>query len=119
MAARLRTGDEVVVITGKDKGKKGKIARILEDDKVVVEGINLIKRHMRPTPKNPQGGILEREAAMQASNVMLIDPKTGKGTRVSFKVDDKGNKVRIAKSGEEIPTPKQNERDGRTSASAQ
>jgi large subunit ribosomal protein L24 len=117
MAARLRTGDEVVVITGKDKGKKGKIARILaEDGKVVVEGINLIKRHMRPTPKNPQGGILEREAAMQASNVMLVDPKTGKGTRVSFKVDDKGNKVRIAKSGEEIPTPKLAER---ATASAQ
>ena len=62
MAARLRTGDTVVVISGKDKGKTGKVARLLkDDDKVVVEGINLVKRHTRPTPKNPQGGIVERE----------------------------------------------------------
>jgi large subunit ribosomal protein L24 len=105
MAARLRKGDTVVVISGKDKGKKGKIARILvDDDKVIVEGINLIKRHMRPSPKNPQGGILEREAAIHACKVMPIDLKTGKGTRVKFAIDDKGKKTRVAvKSGEEIP----------------
>ncbi len=104
MAARLRKGDQVVVISGKDKGKTGKIARVLvEDDKVVVEGVNLIKRHMRPTPKAPQGGILEREAPLYASKVMPIDPKTGKGTRVRFKIDG-DKKVRIAvKSGEELP----------------
>src|SRR5262249_4074247 len=105
MAARLRRGDNVVIISGKDKGKKGKVRRVYaEFNKVVVEGINLIKRHMKPTPKNPGGGILEREAPLDASKVMLADPKTGKGTRIRFKTDDKGKKIRIAvKSGEEIP----------------
>ncbi len=106
MSARLRTGDTVVVISGKDKGKTGKIARILkDDDKVVVEGVNLVKRHMRPTPRNPQGGILEREQPIHACKVMPVDPSTGQGTRVRMKTDDKGNKVRIAKSGEQIPAP--------------
>src|SRR5580704_10772732 len=107
MSARLRKGDLVVVISGKDKGKQGKIARLLkDDDRVVVEGINLVKRHTRPTPRNPQGGIVEREQAIHSSKVMPVDPKTGKGTRVRLKTDDKGNKVRVAvKSGEEIPTP--------------
>jgi len=113
MAARLRTGDTVVVISGKDKGKTGKVARILKDeDKVVVEGINLVKRHMKPTPRNAQGGILEREQPMHACKVMPVDPKTGKGTRVSFKSDAKGNKVRVAKSGTEIPTPARAEAAG-------
>jgi large subunit ribosomal protein L24 len=107
MAARLRKGDLVVVISGKDKGKQGKVARLLADtDKVVVEGINLIKRHTKPTPRNPQGGIVEREAAIFACKVLPVDPKTGKGTRVRFKQDEKGNKVRVAvKSGEDLPTP--------------
>ena len=107
MAARLRKGDLVVVISGKDKGKQGKVARYLaEVDKVVVEGVNLIKRHTKPTPRNPQGGIVEREQAFFASKVMPVDPKTGKGTRVRFKTDAKGNKIRVAvKSGDEIPTP--------------
>jgi large subunit ribosomal protein L24 len=106
MAARLLKGDLVVVISGKDKGKQGKVARILvDDDKVVVEGINLVKRHTKPSPRNPQGGIVEREQAIFASKVMPVDPKTGKGTRVHMKTDDKGKKVRVAKSGEEIPTP--------------
>jgi large subunit ribosomal protein L24 len=106
MAARLRKGDLVVVISGKDKGKQGKIARILaDDDKVVVEGVNLVKRHTKPTPRNPQGGIIEREQAIFSCKVMPVDPKTGKGTRVHIKTDDKGHKVRLAKSGEEIPTP--------------
>lgn len=105
MAARLRKGDQVVVISGKDKGKKGKISRVFrEADKVVVEGVNVIKRHLRPTPRNPQGGIVEREAPIHACKVMPVDPKTGKPTRVSFKTLEGGKKVRIAKSGEEIPT---------------
>jgi large subunit ribosomal protein L24 len=106
MAARLQTGDTVVVISGKNKGRQGKIARILaDDDRVIVEGVNLIKRHLKPTPKNPQGGILEKEAPLHASKVMPVDPKTGKPTRVKFATDSKGNKVRIAvKSGEEIPS---------------
>ncbi len=105
--ARLRKGDNVVVISGKDKGKKGKILRLLsDDDKVVVEGVNLIKRHLRPTPKNPQGGILEREAPIFASKVMPVDPKSGKGTRIRVGKDDKGHKIRVSTSGEEIVAPK-------------
>ncbi len=106
MGARLRKGDLVVVISGKNKGKQGKIQRVLvESDRVVVEGVNLIKRHMKPTAKNPQGGILEKEAPLHACKVMPVDPKTGKGTRVRFKVDSKGHKIRLAtKSGDEIPT---------------
>ena len=105
MAARLRKGDLVVVISGKNKGKQGKIARVFEEtDRVVVEGVNLIKRHMRPTAKNPSGGILEKEAPLHACKVMPVDPKTGKGTRIRVKTDDKGHKIRIAvKSGEELP----------------
>jgi large subunit ribosomal protein L24 len=105
MSARLVTGDLVVVISGKNKGRQGKIARILSDqDKVIVEGVNLIKRHLKPTAKNPTGGILEKEAPLHASKVMPVDPKTGKPTRVKFGTDGKGNKVRIAvKSGEELP----------------
>ena len=107
MLARLRKGDEVIVMSGKDKGKKGKIARIFaEEGKVIIEGINLVKRHLRPTARNPQGGILEKEAPIYASKVMPVDPKTGKGTRVRTGKDDKGKKVRIAvKSGEQLPTP--------------
>ena len=106
--ARIQKGDQVVVISGKDKGKKGKVMRLLkEEDRVVVEGVNLVKRHMKPNPRMQQGGILEREQPLHASNVMLVDPKTGKGTRIRVKTDDKGVKVRIAvKSGEEIPSPR-------------
>jgi len=106
MAARIRKGDNVIVISGKDKGKIGKVMRVLsEDDRVVVAGVNLVKRHSRPTPRNPSGGILEREQPLHACKVMPVDPKTGKGTRVRFKELDGGKKVRIAaKSGEEIPT---------------
>lgn len=105
---RLQKGDEVIVIAGKDKGKKGKVMRLFkETDRVVVEGVNLVKRHMKPTPRMQQGGILEREQPLAASNVMLVDPKTGKGTRVRIKTDEKGVKVRVAvKSGEEIPSPR-------------
>ncbi len=105
MGARLKAGDLVVVISGKNKGRQGKVARILADqDKVVVKGVNLIKRHLKPNQKNPQGGILEKEAPLHASKVMPVDPKTGKPTRVRFTTDAKGNKVRIAvKSGDELP----------------
>ena len=105
--ARLRKGDTVIVISGKDKGKTGKIMRLLsEDDKVIVEKVNLIKRHLRPTPKNPSGGILEKEAPIFASKVMPVDPKTGKGTRVRVGKDDKGHKIRVSTKGEEIVAPK-------------
>ena len=105
---RLQKGDQVIVIAGKDKGKKGKVMRLfVEENRVTVEGINLVKRHMKPNPRMQQGGILEREQPFAASNVMLVDPKTGKGTRVRIKTDDKGKKIRVAvKSGEEIPSPR-------------
>jgi large subunit ribosomal protein L24 len=104
MAARIRKGDLVVVISGKDKGKTGKVTRVLrEDDRVVVQGINLVKRHTRPTPRNPSGGIIEREQSIHACKVMPVDPQSGKGTRVRFKTLDDGKKIRIAaKSGDEI-----------------
>jgi large subunit ribosomal protein L24 len=105
MAARIRKGDTVVVISGKDKGRTGKVKQVLRDtDRVVVEGINLVKRHMRPTPRNPSGGILEREQAIHACKVMPVDAGSGKGTRVRFKTLENGKKVRIAaKSGDELP----------------
>ena len=96
--ARLRKGDRVVVIRGNDKGKQGKVVRVIpERDMVVIEGINLVKKHLAATPQRP-GGILEVEAPLHASKVMPIDPETGKRTRVKIQVKD-GKKVRVAKSG--------------------
>lgn len=104
MAARIRKGDNVVVISGSDKGKTGKVLAVFADsDKVVVEGVNVKKRHMRRTQQS-EGQIITKEAPLFASKVMPVDPKTGKGTRVSIKIDDKGQKSRLAKSGEVIPT---------------
>lgn len=105
---RIQKGDTVVIISGKDKGKTGKVMRLFkEEDKVIVEGINLVKRHMRPNPRMQQGGILEREQPIHACKVMPVDPSTGKGTRIRVKTDDKGVKSRVAvKSGEEIPSPR-------------
>jgi large subunit ribosomal protein L24 len=98
---RVRKGDTVVVIRGNDKGKRGKVTRVLPaKGKVVVEGVNLIKKHLKPLPDRP-GGILEVEAPLDASKVMPIDPETGKPTRVRVVVKD-GKKVRVAKSGAEI-----------------
>ena len=100
---RLRTGDRVRVISGKDKGKEGRIAKVLlEDDKVIVEGLNMVKRHEKPSARNPQGGIVTKEAPLYASKVMPIDPETGKVTRVKIKVVD-GKKTRVAKSGAALP----------------
>jgi large subunit ribosomal protein L24 len=102
---RLRVGDLVVVISGDDKGKRGKVTRVLkETNRVVVEGIKLVKRHMRQTPQRP-GGILEMEAPISASKVMLIDPETDKPTRVRHQKDGEGEKVRAAKSGGAIQPP--------------
>lgn len=101
---RLNVGDQVVVIRGNEKGKRGKVAK-LADGRVVVEGVNLVKRHIKQTPQRP-GGILDVEAPMSASNVMLIDPTTNKPTRVSIKIEN-DKKVRIAKSGAAIPVAKE------------
>ncbi len=100
----VKKDDNVIVITGKDKGKKGRvIAAYPRENRVLVEGVNMIKRHTRPNQANPQGGIIEREAPIHASNVMHVDPKSGKPTRIGYKVLDNGKKVRIAKkSGQEI-----------------
>jgi large subunit ribosomal protein L24 len=100
---RLRVGDQVVVISGEEKGKRGKVTRVLkEQNRVVVEGIKLVKRHMRATPQGRPGGILEMEAPIDASKVMLVDPETQKPTRVRHQTDDEGKKNRVGKSGASI-----------------
>ncbi|MFC6119248.1 50S ribosomal protein L24 [Macrococcoides bohemicum] len=98
----IKKGDKVIVITGKDKGKTGTVIEALpKKDRVVVEGVNIVKKHQKPTQMNPEGGIVEFEAAIHVSNVMLIDPKTNKPTRVGTKIED-GKKVRVAKRSGEI-----------------
>lgn len=99
----VKQGDNVKVITGKDKGKEGKILEAYPNDsRVLVEGVNMVKKHAKPSQSNPQGGILNQEAPIHVSNVMPIDPKTGEPTRVNYK-EVNGKKVRIAKkSGEAL-----------------
>ena len=101
---RLHVGDQVVVTRGNDKGKRGKVSK-LRGDRVVVEGVNVVKRHLKQTPQRP-GGILDVEAPIAKSNVMLIDPTTNKPTRVSIKVEN-DKKVRVAKSGTAIPATRE------------
>ena len=97
----FKTGDKVVVISGKDKGKEGKITTILKkENKVVVEGVNVVKKHVKPNGQNA-GSIVEVEAPIHASNVMMIDPKTGKRTRIGHTIDKKGNKIRVSKKSNE------------------
>ncbi|MFC3096771.1 50S ribosomal protein L24 [Alteraurantiacibacter palmitatis] len=102
-AAKIKKGDQVVVLSGKDKGRTGTVARVLPSEgKVVVEGVNVAARHRKPTQSNPQGGIDRAPAPMAISKVAIADPKDGKPTRVRFEERD-GKKVRIAvKSGEKI-----------------
>lgn len=96
----VKKGDKVRVISGKDKGKTGVIlAAYPKDSRVLVEGVNIVKKHSKPSQANPQGGILSLEAPIHVSNVMPIDPKTGNPTRVGYQSVD-GKKVRVAKSGE-------------------
>ena len=99
----IKKGDTVIVLAGKDKGKKGNVQKVLvEDQRVIVEGINMVSKSTKPSAKNPQGGIVKQEAPIHVSNVSLIDPKSGKATRVSVKHEGK-NVIRVAKkSGEEI-----------------
>ncbi|MBD8527569.1 50S ribosomal protein L24 [Pseudomarimonas arenosa] len=98
---RIRKGDQVVVITGKSKGQKGEVLRVA-GDRLVVSNINLIKRHTKPNPQAQQaGGIIEREAPIHISNVMLFNPATGKGERVGFKMLEDGRKVRVFRSSGE------------------
>jgi large subunit ribosomal protein L24 len=98
----VKKGDKVMVISGKDKGKTGVIlASFPKKDRVLVEGVNIVKKHSKPSQMNPQGGIINQEAPIHVSNVMPIDPKSGEPTRVGYKIVD-GNKVRVAKKSGEI-----------------
>ena len=99
----VKKDDTVFVITGKDKGKKGRIlAAFPRENRVLVEGVNMVKKHAKPSQKNPQGGIITQEAPIHVSNVMLADPKTGKPTRIGYKVLEDGSKVRVAKKSGEV-----------------
>lgn len=102
----VRSGDKVVVISGKDKGKTGVVLTAFpKKDRVIVEGVNIMKKHQKPSQMNPEGGILETEAPIHVSNVMHVDPESGERTRVRYHLNEDGKKVRIAvKSGKEIPT---------------
>ncbi|MFP6707237.1 MAG: 50S ribosomal protein L24 [Alphaproteobacteria bacterium] len=99
---KLKKGDDVVVVSGRDKGKKGSILRVLrEDDRVLVDGVNMVKRHTRPSQTQP-GGIVAKEAPIHISNVALADPKDGSATRVGYKLLEDGRKVRFAKQSGEV-----------------
>ena len=98
---RIKKGDQVVVIAGKDKGKQGEVVRVA-GDRVVVSNINVVKRHTKPNPQAGQpGGVVEREASIHISNVMLLNPATGKGERIGFKVLEDGRKLRVFRSSGE------------------
>jgi large subunit ribosomal protein L24 len=103
---RIKKGDAVVIVAGKDKGSKGRVLAVFpQDDKVLVEGVNLRTKHIKPSQANPQGGRVRKEIPIHASNVMLADPKTGKPTRVRINTLADGRRVRVAvHSGEQIDT---------------
>ena len=103
-AAKIRKGDKVVVLSGKDKGKTGEVTMSMpKDGKVVVSGVNVAARHRKASQVNPQGGIERKEAPLHVSNVAIVDPKDGKATRVRFETAKDGKKVRVAaRSGEKI-----------------
>ncbi|BCB19481.1 MULTISPECIES: 50S ribosomal protein L24 [Bosea] len=97
MAAKIKKGDKVVVLAGRDKGKAGEVLQVLpKDGRAVVRGVNLVKRHTKQSPQS-EGGIISKEATIDLSNIAIADPKDGKATRVGFKVLDDGRKVRFAK----------------------
>ena len=104
MANKIRQGDEVMVLTGKDKGKRGMVTKAFpEDDRVVVENVNMVKKHQKPNPNmNVPGGIIDKEMPIHVSNVALVNPETGKADRVGFKILDDGRKVRVFKSNGEV-----------------
>jgi large subunit ribosomal protein L24 len=102
MAAKIKKGDRVIVLAGKDKGRQGRVLSVApKESRVLVSGINMVKRHTRPTQADPQGGIKNKEAPLHISNVACIDPKSGEATRVGFRIDD-GKKVRVAKKSGEV-----------------
>jgi len=100
---KIKREDDIVVLTGKDKGKRGKISRVLDDNRVLVAGINLVKKHTKPNPQSGvNGGIVEKEAPLQVSNVAIYNAASGKADRVGFKILEDGRKVRIYKSTGEV-----------------
>jgi large subunit ribosomal protein L24 len=102
MAAKIKKGDDVIVLTGKDKGRKGKVLRVFPtESRVLVQGINVVQRHTRPSQTNPQGGIVNKEAPLHVSNVACVDPKNGQATRVGFRTEG-DKKVRFAKKSGEV-----------------
>ena len=104
---RIRKGDTVVVIAGKEKGSRGKVLRVLhKTNRVVVERVMMVKRHTKPSQQNPQGGIVEKEGSVHISNVMPVDPGSDKATRVKVKRDENGRAQRLAKSGTVIEAAK-------------
>jgi large subunit ribosomal protein L24 len=104
MSAKIKKGDQVVVISGKDKGRRGAVVEVLDDDRVVVESVNMVKKHTRPNPQaGKQGGIVEKEAPLHVSKVAIFNPSTKKADRIGFKTLGDGKKVRFFKSnGEQI-----------------
>jgi large subunit ribosomal protein L24 len=100
----IKKDDQVIVLAGEDKGKTGKVLKVFkETNRALVEGVNVVSRSTKPSAKTPQGGIIKKEAPIHISNLSLIDPKSGKATRIGIKVNEDGTKVRVAKkSGEEI-----------------
>jgi len=100
---RLRKGDQVIVISGKDKGRQGTVLKVMDDDRVLVEQINMVKKHTKPNPmQGVEGGIVEKEMPLHISNVMLFNPVTNKGDRVGFKLLEDERKVRYFKSNGEV-----------------
>jgi large subunit ribosomal protein L24 len=98
MAMKIKKGDRVVVLKGKDRGKEGTVMRVLPTEgKVIVDGVNVAKKHQKPTKSTMQGGIIDKDMPIDASNVAIVSPKDGKATRVGYKVDSDGTKVRICK----------------------
>jgi large subunit ribosomal protein L24 len=102
MAAKIKKGDRVIVTTGRDKGKRGEVRQVMpEDGRAIVAGVNLVRRHTRQTAQT-EGGIISKESTIHLSNLAILDPKTGKPTRVGFKVLDDGRKVRVARSSGDL-----------------
>ncbi len=102
MAMKIKKGDKVIVITGKDKGKTGEVTKAMpKENKVIVSGVNMVKRHQKPTQENA-GGIVSKEAPIHVSNVAIVDPKSGKASRMGTKILDDGRKVRVAKKSGEV-----------------
>ena len=103
MAARIRKGDEVIVVAGKDKGRRGSVLRVYDDGRLLVENVNVAKKHQRPNPNAGQpGGIISKEMPIDISNVMVFNPQTEKGDRIGFRKLEDGRKVRYFKSNKEV-----------------